>query len=349
MSARLPGLRPSPAPSLAPSPPVGQEGWTPKACPWCGAIGQVTRCGGFRTASGRRVQRYRCGACCRTFSRNTGTPSYRLHKPSAWQAMIELLAESLPLRRVASRLNISVSTAFRWRHRALTVLSARDRKPLSGDVRVETFLVKYSEKGSRVCHGPGSWGYWNVVRKGEEPVGRVRSGQSAGRRRFRLLIDGRPLHVMVAETDTGYEFDILGQGRRNAEMVAAGLARLIRPGSRVFAFGGSEYRRACETLGCEHHDGVAAVSRWFQCLRGAEEGGASRGAEEVTTPEVRFPNLPIWWLRRFRGVATKYLGHYLAWFRDIVRIVEFPAGANMASADGRALLRRPADWGVPPT
>ncbi|OTA42114.1 MAG: hypothetical protein A6D92_01490 [Symbiobacterium thermophilum] len=69
----------------------------------------------------------------------------------------------------------------------------------------------------------------------------------------------------------------------------------------------------------------------------------------MTTPEVRFPNLPIWWLRRFRGVATKYLGHYLTWFRDIVRIVEFPAGANMASADGRALLRRPADWGVPPT
>ena len=63
--------------------------------------------------------------------------------------MIELLADNLPLRQVASRLGIALSTAFHWRHRALAPLSAQPRGKLSGDVRVETFHVKYSEKGKQ--------------------------------------------------------------------------------------------------------------------------------------------------------------------------------------------------------
>ncbi len=275
--------------------------------------------------SGQRVQRYLCKTCRRTFSSNTGTPRYRIRKQDSWREMIELLADNLPLRAIASRLNIAVSTAFQWRHRALAVLSAQARRHLSGDVRVETFLVKYSEKGSRVCNGPGSWGYWNYVRRGPEPPGRPRPATArTGKHRFRLLVDGRPLHVMVAESDCGYELTILGQGRRTAEMVGAGLIHMVRPGSRVWTFfSGPEYREACEVLGYEYQCGIEALAR--------RSGTTSR----------RPMHLLASWLRRFRGVATKYLSHYLAWFRDIVRIVQYPDGASIAPVDGRALLRCP--------
>ncbi len=309
----------------------------------------MIRHGSFRMASGRRVQRYLCKACRRTFSPNTGTPAYRIRKQEQWREMIELLAGSLPLRRVASRLGIALSTAFHWRHRALAVLSAQPREKLSGDVRVETFHVKYSEKGSRTTNGPGSWGYWNIVRRGIGPEGPIRPGLApAGRNRFQLLIDGRPVNVMVAETESGYELGILGQGRRTPDLVGTGLSRMVRPGSRVFAFGGHEYQKACETLGYVHRDGFAAVSRGRGSTAGEEQGEtgllqAATGAEgEVNADPIRFPNLPAWWLRQFRGVATKYLDHYLAWFRDIVRVVEYPDGNNIAPVDGRALLRNPA-------
>lgn len=220
---------------------------TRRSCPRCGGR-QVALHGGFRMASGRRVQRYLCRTCRRTFSSNTGTPSYRIRKQENWFAMVELLAENLSLRQVASRLGISLSTAFRWRHRALAVLAAQPRAQLEGDVSVDVFLVKYSEKGSRICNGPGSWGYWNLLRRGLADGG-SRSCAGGGRNRFRLFIDGRPLNVMVAETDGGYELEILGQGRRTPDMVGQGLSRLVKPGSRVFAFGGNEYRQACEVAG----------------------------------------------------------------------------------------------------
>ena len=313
----------------------------PSPCPWCRGS-RVIRHGGFRMASGRRVQRYLCKSCGRTFSPNTGTPAYRIRKQESWREMVELLTENLPLRQVGKRLGISVSTAFHWRHRALAVLNAQPRGVLTGDVRVEVFLVKYSEKGSRICNGPGSWGYWNIVRRGPAPDGRsLPRPARAGRNRFRLLIDGRPLNVMVAETDSGYELGILGQGRRTPELVGPGLAQMVMPGSRVFAFGGNEYRSACETMGYEYHDGYAAVSGRSEHAASGSQGEVV-GEEESPAGRVRVPNLPTWWLRRFRGVATRYLNHYLAWFRDIVRIVQYPDGHRLAPVDGRALLRTPA-------
>lgn len=313
---------------------------TRRSCPRCGGR-QVALHGGFRMASGRRVQRYLCRTCRRTFSSNTGTPSYRIRKQENWFAMVELLAENLSLRQVASRLGISLSTAFRWRHRALAVLAAQPRAQLEGDVSVDVFLVKYSEKGSRICNGPGSWGYWNLLRRGLADGG-SRSCAGGGRNRFRLFIDGRPLNVMVAETDGGYELEILGQGRRTPDMVGQGLSRLVKPGSRVFAFGGNEYRQACELLGYTHHDGVAAIALQAKSAAPASSGGNQNGGEARRVYPTRSPNLPTWWLRQFRGVATRYLHHYLAWFRHIVRIVQYPDGQSLALADGRAWLRRSA-------
>ncbi len=357
-----------------------------RRCPTCEGA-QVVRHGSFRMASGQRVQRYLCKTCRRTFSPNTGSPAYRIRKQEQWREMVELLADNLPLRQVASRLGIALSTAFHWRHRALAALSAQPRGKLSGDVRVETFRVKYSEKGSRTTNGPGSWGYWNIVRRGIGPGGPTRPGLApAGRNRVQLLIDGRPVNVMVAETDSGYDLAVLGQGRRTPELIGPGLSQMVRPGSRVYAFGGSEYKKACEMLGYEHHDGIAAVSRragsaagepqvgelqagkalHAEAPHGPRQGAADAreadareavvreiGARETDTGAtgaggeasggpIRFPNLPTWWLRRFRGVATKYLDHYLAWFRDIVRIAQYPDGSNIAPVDARSLLRSPA-------
>lgn len=311
-------------------------------CPWCGCA-RVVRNGSFRLRSGERVQRYLCRTCERTFSPLSGRPAYRLQKIKEWNASVRLLADDISLRQVASRLSVSVSTAFRWRHRALAYLSGQRRRPLGPRVGVRVVHVKYSEKGSRICNGPGSWGYWNFVRRGPEPAGYVRPRAATGaRRRFRLLVDGRPLRVMVAQSEQGMELSILGQGPIAPEVLRDGLSQLVEKDSHVFAFG-YELKEACESLGLVCHNGFAAAGG--TAAHRSEPGKALPAGVPEPRP-VRCPAPPDGWLRRFKGVATRYLAHYLAWFRDIARFASMPDVA--AGAQGRALASLLASRGDGP-
>src|SRR5690606_33462342 len=105
---------------------------------------------------GTCLKRYLCRACGRTFSEATGTPACRLRKRKEWNEMAHLLTDYLPLRTMAARLKVSLSTAFRWRHRALAALGHQPRPQPAGRVCVGCFVIRYSEEGSRTCNGPGS-------------------------------------------------------------------------------------------------------------------------------------------------------------------------------------------------
>jgi Homeodomain-like domain len=64
--------------------------------------------------------------------------------------MARAMQESLSVRKTAKRLDISVSTAFRWRHRLLNGLSQFwINTTLSGIVEIDETMFQYSEKGSR--------------------------------------------------------------------------------------------------------------------------------------------------------------------------------------------------------
>ena len=56
----------------------------------------------------------------------------------------------MTLEQTAAELNISISTAFRWRHRLLEGLGVNHQKvQLSGIVEIDETLFRVSEKGSR--------------------------------------------------------------------------------------------------------------------------------------------------------------------------------------------------------
>lgn len=306
------------------------------ACPHC-LGGWVQKYGFMRLKSGCRRQRYRCLSCSRTFSESTGTPTHGLRKLAQWNQMVELLTEDLSLRKMASLLGVQLPTAFRWRHRALAALSQRPR-PHSAcpKVNVSLVYVPYSEKGSRTCNGPGSWGHWNWLRRGPRPQYwqpsplECRHWPRPANPRFRMLVEGRPLCVLVAEWGEGYEALVLGQGKPALDGLRKGLSALIGAGSEVFVFQDGPYAAACEALEATCREGYAAAREQHMYDPGPR--GAFR---------VRRPSDPQWWLRQFRGVATRYIHHYLAWYRDIVytaRGSRFAAGSN-GSGDGRRLLR----------
>lgn len=267
-----------------------------RICPHCGAE-SLTRNGSFKLATGRRKQRYLCHNCGRTCNADTGKPSANLKRREAWDKMEAAMEHSHPLRYMAFVLGVHLSTAFRWRHRWLAARHREPKEPLDGQVAVATVTVPYSEKGSRTCRGPGSWGYWNTLRHGPRPGA---APTRPGRNGFRPLIDGRASTVLVAQTASEHASTVLGQ-RPGVEQFERGMADLVSQNAEVYGFASHSnirFVQACEKLNLS--------------LR----KGQPFGAPDKTPGgrSLQAPLCPVGWLTQFKGVATKYLHHYMTWF-----------------------------------
>ena len=117
-------------------------------CPHCQSA-KVTKWG-----SANGLRRYRCKDCKAAFNALTGTPLAQLHKRELWAGHAQALADGISLRKVAARLDVHLSTAFRWRHRFLKAPKAVKPKVLEGTVETDETYFLYSEKGSRKLDRP---------------------------------------------------------------------------------------------------------------------------------------------------------------------------------------------------
>jgi transposase-like protein len=112
---------------------------TQALCPHC----RSTNVGSWGRACG--LKRYRCRECRKSFNALTGTPLARLHKRKAWKTYAQAVTESVSVRKAAQRTGVSVPTAFRWRHRFLTLAKDAQAKTVSGIVEAdETFFLLQS-------------------------------------------------------------------------------------------------------------------------------------------------------------------------------------------------------------
>lgn len=273
-----------------------------RICPNCGGEGTLRRNGFFRLKCGRKKQRYRCAACNRTCNLDTGTPIANLKRRAEWARMVVQMDRPRSLRSLAAELSVHLSTAFRWRHRWLDALCRQEQPPLKGQVSVAAVSVPYSEKGSRTCRGPGSWGFWNWLRRGPRPGDGDRF--RFDRNRFRLLADGRPSTVLLAQNAVRHVSVVLGQ-KPGVERYEWGLKQLVSRDAEVYGNGQSQkpaFTQACQRLN-------------RPLLR---QEGASRAADMPVIPK---PEHPVGWLTQFRGVATKYLDHYMAWFSHEITLL----------------------------
>jgi transposase-like protein len=63
------------------------------------------------------LQRDRCKDCQVTSNAQTGTPLAQLHQRELWSRHTEALVDGIALLKVVKRLDIALTTAFRWRNR----------------------------------------------------------------------------------------------------------------------------------------------------------------------------------------------------------------------------------------
>ncbi len=264
-----------------------------KLAPQCGHCGSQ-EIGGWGQAS--RLKRYKCKSCKRTFNALTGTPLAQLHRRDAWLDYAKALADRVSLRKAAKRCGIHLETSHRWRHRFLN--TAQDKK--AGQVNDiveadETFFLR-SEKGSRKITG--------------------RAPRKRGGKAKKPGLSNEQVPVLIVRDRSWATLDQILPDLKYKTIsdvltpVVAKDAMLISDGN-----GGGAIR----AFAGEHHILHVGLN-------------ASAGEYKWSVYHIQNVNSYIHelkeWIRRFRGVATKYLASYLGWYRKIDRQGKNPGTRN---------------------
>jgi transposase-like protein len=243
-------------------------------CPHC----QGTAIGKWGRANGLR--RYRCMPCNVTFNALTGTPLAQLHKRELWLGHGQALLDGISLRKVAARLGIDLTTAFRWRHRFLQ--APKDVKPqrLVGTVEADETYFLRSRKGSRELDRPA----------------RKRGGKAKKRG-----LSDEQVPVLIARDRTNTTTDQILVDR-SAQSITAVLGPIVDTSAILVSDGAHAYRAFA--------NGANIVHVALNLSEGERRWGIYH-VQNVNSYDGRLKG----WMRRFNGVATKYLDSYLGWHR----------------------------------
>lgn len=270
-------------------------------CPHCGN-GHVVRNG---SASG--LQRYKCRICGRTFNALTGTPLARLRQKSKWIVQAEVLRDGMTITQAAKRLKVARSTAFRWRHRFMAVPKTIQAQSLAGIAEADETFFLHSRKGQR----------------GLDRKPRRRGGRAAKRG-----LSKEQVPVLVARDRSGATANIILAADGKVDLVAA-LKPLLPSDTILCTDGSSVLAAAVKEIGVTHRP--VNVSAGRRVIAGVYH------IQNVNAFDSRLKN----WIRRFNGVATKYLDSYLGWFRTLDRSSSpglQPASLLALALNSRAVL-----------
>ncbi len=248
------------------------------ACPRCG--------GHWVVLYGKRkdVQKYRCNECGRYFNDRTGTPMAYTKLPDKWPQMAKALQQSLTIRETAAYLDVCRDTAFRWRHRMLDGVQAAHRgDKLSGIVEIGKTVFRYSEKGSRRLERKlRKRGARNPPHgSGKGRVYAVAARDRANRTRSFLLV------------------------RMSGKALSAAAGDAIAKGSVLCSERSRSYKTFAIISGLRHLG--------LNIRQGKLKVHGIYHLQSVSSYQARLKD----WLRRFKGVATKYLPNYLVWYEHL--------------------------------
>ena len=286
IASALPALCEAAPASAAPAPPQV----TPMATPSISAIearfAQAPQCPHCASqaikkwGSANGLKRYRCKQCRVTFNALTETPLARLHKRELWGGHAQTLVEGISLRKVAARLDVHLETAFHWRHRFL--MAPKDLKPkaLTGTVEADETYFLYSEKGARDLARPA----------------RKRGGKAKKRG-----LSHEQVPVLIARDRHNATTDQILDDR-STQSIAAVLGPVVAKTAVLVSDGAQAYRAFANQAGIAH----VGLN-----LSAGERTCGIYHIQNVNNYDSRLKT----WMRRFNGVATKYLDSYLGWQR----------------------------------
>ena len=255
-----------------------QEAEPPGKCPRCGHRHVVKR----GKASGG-AQRYLCRSCSHTFTESTLKvfATTKLDR-ATWMRYAECHVDLCTLREVQERCGVSLKTAWFMRHRVLEAISA-SMPPFrcsAGDgMQLDETYLRESFKGNRKHAECG------IPRR--------------ARKRHEGVDNYEQICVLTGVNDAGdMFFEMAGRGNITDDRAAEFLEGKVGSGAIVCTDGSRAYPNVLKALDVRKHD----VSP-----------SGSHGINVVNNLHSRL----IGFLDRFKGVATRRLWNYLAWFKWI--------------------------------
>lgn len=227
------------------------------------------------------LARLRCHACGKTSNALTGTPLAHLRKRERWLHYAQALIEGVSVRQAGQRCDVHKNTAFRWRHRFLAAAATHRAEHEGGIVEAdETFFLE-SFKGQRKLPRPA----------------RKRAGVGAQWER---------IAVLVVRDRSGQTADFRLE-KVDAHHIAAVLRPLVDKDAILCTDGARVYQAVARATGLAHR--AINVQQGIRVIDGAFH------IQNVNAYDSRLKE----WIRRFHGVATKYLENYLGWRRMLER------------------------------
>ncbi len=262
-------------------------------CPKC-AHAQIARWG---SASG--LQRYRCLGCKATFNALTGTPLARLRKKGKWLDYAQQMEQGISVRKSAAACEVHRNTAFRWRHRFLTLPNGSKPTGLAGITEADEAFFLESFKGKK-----------KAMQRSPRKRGSKASKRGLSDEQIPVLIcrdrSGSTTDFILEKDDRTHIYEAL-------KPVVASDAILCTDGSRAMI-------GVARKMGLTHRPvNLAAGIRVIA------------GVYHVQNVNAYGSRLKTW-MRRFNGVATRHLANYLGWRRYLDRANRSTSPAAFLSA-----------------
>lgn len=264
------------------------ENIKPEVCPVCGEL----KARFIRKGIQRGKQRFQCKSCGHKFTYDTKQLTSHSQQPvEAWITVLEDTLSLEALDNTSKKIGVCHSTAFHMRHKLLVYLEeALNRsEPMEALIEVdETYLLE-SQKGTRVTHR-------KARRHGE------RSGIHG--------LSKDKLSVCMASDRTDHVF--------------ARCVNRAKPGSVDLVNALGSHIAEKSVLLCDGLSGVNLLAETTKCEKVVLTGRAAYNKvyhlNTINGLHSRFKEM----IRRFRGVATKYLNRYAALFALIAMKAECP-------------------------
>lgn len=234
----------------------------------------------------RKHQRFYCLECKKYYTVYAKTIlNYTKKDIVIWKNYIKMMFAPKPktLKQIAQELSICYRTAFNWRHKILKMLNDKFMNDnLQGIVEADETFILTSHKGQHITG--------------------VKARKRGGASRYRGLSHEQTGVLVAVDRNKDVVSEVYGTGKISDVQVVKVLSNRIDKESLLI------------TDGCVAYKNFA----WYENLKLKQlKAGKSQGngihLNNVNSYHSRLKRF----LYGFNGISTKYLNHYLAWFKFI--------------------------------
>ncbi len=236
------------------------------------------------------VQRFLCRDCHRSFIASSDSITSRTRKPiSVWAAYLKCMLDQKTLKQSSEECDISVSTAFIWRHKILDTLSELTEKAyLTGVVEADETFFNVSFKGNH---------------KRSHDFSMPHKAHKRGNDVHAKGLFAEKVCVPCAVDDTGISYAKPGKlGKISSDCITDILGKKIAPHAILC----TDKERAYLNLADLNE--LSLVQMDTDCRTISKEG-KNYGIQRINA----YHNRLKFFIRGFHGVSTKHLGNYIIW------------------------------------